>query len=437
MRFGIATIDITPDFPTNLYGYAGRSQYYQGVHDRLQFTALVLEECGSRIVIGAGDLGVLPNDARTLALRTRVGQIVNCPVDHVLLNCSHSHGAVFLQASSGLFFTEFDHAAADQYFDWLADRIAQATQTAVASLQPGTLGHTRGVTNVPINRRREKNGQICLAPNPEGPIDGALDVLTLHDDWGRLAAVGLRMGCHPVSVGPKLKISADFIGAWRRAAAAELGTRVQTFFLQGAGGDARPRHTVDKDGTAFQYLDYPELEAIGRDLCAEMVSLLRRPARVVGGSPLRGTLQRPQAGTEPRYTDRASVAPLLASDEPEQRRFARACLALLDQQRPVPTSVTCQVQTLWLDHELALVGLDNEPLCRLGHAIERALEPRQAMVLGYCNGTIGYAPDTHELHRGGYESRGYLYEPWSGPFLQGFEHVILPALDRSSNLSAR
>lgn len=439
MRFGIATVDITPDFPTNLYGYAGRCQHYKGVHDRLQFTAIALEECGSRVLIGAGDLGVLPNDARTLELRRRLAQLVQCPVDHVLLNCSHSHGAVFLPASSGLFFTEFDHAAANRYFAWLAERVALATRNAVAALQPGTLQHIRGATNFPINRRRSERGEIRLAPNPSGPVDAAMDLLVFHDEWGRLAAVGMRIGCHPVSVGPKPKISADYIGAWRRAAAAELGQQVQAFFLQGAAGDARPRRTVDETGAAFRYLEYHELETLGSDLCVEMVTLLHHGggARKLGGSRFRGTMQHPLMPMEPCYTERASLEPLLDSDNVEQLRFAQACLSLLERGQPIPTSVRCQVQTLWLDRELALVGLDCEPLCGLGHAIERAFFRRQALVLGYCNGSIGYAPDTGELHRGGYEARGYLYEPWSGPFTQGFESVILPSLDQTFAEEAR
>lgn len=432
MRFGLATLDITPNFPTNLYGYSGRVEPYHGVYDRLQCTVLILEECGTRVVIGTADLGTFPNDARTFELRQRVARIAECPVDHVLLNASHSHGSVYQPASSELFFSEFDHAASERYFTFLGDRIAAATEQAIAQQREGTLRQARGRTTMPINRRRMEHGEIRLAPNPGGPIDGAMDLLVLHDEWGRLAAVGMRVGCHPVSTGPRMLLSADFIGAWRRAAAAELGAGVQTFFMQGAGGDARPRQTVTTDGTAFRQLEYHELESIGQQLCAEMKATLMGPSRVVGGVPFKGTLRVTHAQAALTYTNREQLAPLLQSDNVQEQRFAQACLKLLDAGKPIPTSVPCQVQTLWLDRELAIVGLDNEPLCAVGQAIEQAFAPHRAMVLGYCNGSIGYAPDTHELGRGGYESRGYLYEPWAGPFVQGFEKVIVPALDRSA-----
>jgi hypothetical protein len=57
LRAGIAKIDITPDIPVKLYGYASRKAPSEGVHDQLYARAIVFENEGKKFVLVSSDLG--------------------------------------------------------------------------------------------------------------------------------------------------------------------------------------------------------------------------------------------------------------------------------------------------------------------------------------------------------------------------------------------
>jgi hypothetical protein len=110
--------------------------------------------------------------------------------------------------------------------------------------------------------------------------------------------------------------------------------------------------------------------------------------------------------------------------------YAEECLKLIEDGKGLRDRVPYRVQTLWLGPDLALIGLDVEPLVGLGHKVESAVAPAQAMLLGYTNGCVSYAPDSAELKRGGYEATSYIYQGWSGPLLPGLEDLMANAVLR-------
>ena len=92
--------------------------------------------------------------------------------------------------------------------------------------------------------------------------------------------------------------------------------------------------------------------------------------------------------------------------------------------------VRCTQLALSRAEELALVGLDVEPLCALGFAVEKALAPKRVVLLGYNNGSCCYLPTSAEIARGGYEAESYLGKPWTGPLGPGIEDCIIAGLTR-------
>ena len=94
----------------------------------------------------------------------------------------------------------------------------------------------------------------------------------------------------------------------------------------------------------------------------------------------------------------------------------------------IPEHAEFLVQTLWLNQEFALIGISAEPLLALGYAVEKAVAPKQAMLLGYTNSSVAYTPDRAEMKRGGYETTSYLHSGWSGPLLPGLEDLFADAV---------
>ncbi|MSS71330.1 MAG: hypothetical protein EXS64_07555 [Candidatus Latescibacteria bacterium] len=424
MRFGIANREITPPFPTRMHGYAVRQDNFDGVNDPLMGTAVVLEEGGRRALICAADICTFPNDGSLPGFMERAAGVVGCPPDNVVLNASHTHGGPTIvgrrSGSSG--------PSSERYRDWLYEQTLEAARQAVTEMREGTLWYGSGRTTLPMNRRPDRNGEVPNAPNPGGPVDDLMQLLVFRNPAGAVEAVGMKVACHPVTTGAQHLITADFVGAWRAAFSDAFGPQVTPFFLQGPGADARPRHAAD--GDRWRAVRHGELPGMGRELLAEMLAILAGTGlRQVEGLTLEGKIRSVQAPCEGRYTTRAQFEALL-KEEGLQKSYAETCLKKMDAGQEVPGHVDFLVQTLWLNRDLALIGLDVEPLCGLGATVAGAAAPKQAILLGYTNGCIGYTPDTAEMKRGGYETTSYLYSGWTGPLMPGLEHLFAGAVAR-------
>ena len=428
LRFSIAQRSIVPAQPMPMNGYARRTVPFEAVNDALLCTTLVLESGRRRIVICAADLLEFPHGPALQELRRRLCRICGCTPADIVLNASHTHGAPLLPSR----WLSFDQQVARDlrvhaYVELLIDRVAESAVSAMESLDEGTLWYAEGKTGLPINRRLERDGTIHLAPDPHGPVDDRFQLLVLKNRSDVTRAVAMRLSCHPVATGAQLRLTADWVGAWRQAIIEALGPQVTPLFLQGAAGDQRPRATAR--GDEWRTLDYDELPALGRTVMADtMAALSSGLVPIEPPYDLKGHLREVIVPCEPRFTRAEQFEPLLSSGEESDRIYARYCLDRLSRGESIERGPTFQVQTIWLNERFTLVGLDVEPLVRLGRKIAAAFSPRTAIVLGYTNGCVCYAPDSIELARGGYEAENYRYLGWSGPWTCGFEKAVLPSL---------
>lgn len=427
MRFGIATADITPPFRTLMHGYSARKDYYDGVNDPLTFTAVVLEEGERRMLLGAADICMFHNDGSMGDILREAAEIVGCPADNVMLNASHTHGGPMIPTNLICFAEEARLEATKRYGDFLREKVMAAAAQARAGLAEGTLWYAEGRTNLPMNRRPTRDGGVPNAPNPDGPTDNRLPLLVLKDAAGRVAAIGGRVACHPVATGAQHLLTADYPGAWRAALRQAFGGTVTPFFLQGAGADTRPRQAAA--GDKWRVCAHAELAGIGWELCAEtLTALTAQPLQPVTGLTLAGTVKTVSAPCAVRYTTRAELEGLRQTGGVHERTYAEACMRRLEAGEAMPDHAEFTVQTLWLNEELALIGLSAEPLLALGYAVEKAVAPKRAVLLGYTNGYVAYTPDRAEMARGGYETTSYLFGGWSGPLLPGLEDLFAGAV---------
>lgn len=432
MRFGLATHDITPPQRMSMGGYFDRDDAFDTVHDPLTLTALVLEEDEKRAVIVAADLVEFPWGARTWGLMDRVAVAAGCPREAVVLNASHTHGGPQIPALSDEFRTLRDREGADRYCDWLEDRTADTVRRAVAELQSGSIDYFQGTTDFAINRRGRVDGVVQMVPWFDGPIDDRLQGLLIKNSAGKPVALGMRMACHPTTVGSQHQITSDFVGAWRNAMRDALGLGVTPFFLQGCCGDSRPRASVNASGDGFRRVDFAELAGLGKRLAHDtMNALLSGPVRRINRLNLAAANECVTIDFRGQVTDAQTLASFTAPDAFTSTHYPAAIRKRLAKHEPIPRCHDWHVQTLWLDDELALITLDTEPVAALARHLERAVHPRDAIVLGYTNGCLGYLPDSIVLADGGYETQSWLYEGWSGPFERGVEHDLVPAVMKS------
>ena len=427
LRFGIARVDISPPFPITMGGYSARQDHFDRVNDPLTAEVLILEHDSTRLVIVTADL-ITFEDQQAAELRVQLAKITGTTAECVLLNASHTHGGPEPRDQGVYFNPSRDTGASIRYRQWLQTQLLAAAEQAVQNLAPGSLWHGCGKTAVNMNRRLERNGDIVNAPNPTGPVDDRLHVLALRDQDGRLRALGVRVSCHPVATGAQHLITADFPGAFKKACTEALGAEVTPFFLQGAGGDMRPAAAAA--GDRWRQLDHAELPAVGRQLLHETLAVLHQPQgleHIIPGA-FRGAFVEAEAPCERLYTTREDFVKLLQDGPPSYAFYPTHALARLDAGLAIPDRVKIGVQTLWLNDDLAIIGIQGEVLIGLGDYVEKTLLPKKALLLGYCNGCIAYLPDSHEVKRGGYEQMGYLYHIWTGPFRPGLEKTIANAV---------
>jgi hypothetical protein len=197
-------------------------------------------------------------------------------------------------------------------------------------------------------------------------------------------------------------------------------------FLQGAGADARPRHAAD--GKQWRYVPHSELPGIGSELMAQTMAVLAGTGlKPVDDLVLEGKIAVATCPCEKLYTSRSKLKALKAKGG-QMAGYAERNLERLDAGEKILDEMEYRVQTLWLNRELALIGLNVEPLCALGKVVEGAVAPKKGMLLGYVHGSQGYTPDSAEMKRGGYETMSYLGRGLSGPLKPGVEHIFADAV---------
>src|SRR5207245_10760611 len=114
-----------------------------------------------------------------------------------------------------------------------------------ASLDPAPchIDYRTGSADHAINRRRPAWRGVRSAPNPAGPRDETVHLLTFSDQTDRPLAVLWSYACHPVGFPARTKVSADFPGVVRRALRDAHGAELPARFLQGFAGGVPPRET--------------------------------------------------------------------------------------------------------------------------------------------------------------------------------------------------
>lgn len=418
---GACRVIITPPIGIPLSGYAGRGPS-QDVHDDLYATALVLAERtdgqtdnSSRIALITLDLIGLYSDELVVALKSRIESVSGISQDRIILACSHTHYGPVVAEHGDMAGGTTPQAAA--YRSVLAEQLGGCVAVADASREPVRLSIGVGAIDIGVNRRlRDANGNVHIAPNPDGPRDPQVIV----HRFDRLdnppppppfirktpaVATIVNYACHPSSLEATVReISADFPGVARLRLEELVGG--VSLFTQGAAGDIdpwvkQPDWTVPQAfGTAlgteaarcaFTALEVP---SIPLRLSRRRVALpRRRPTSEADARARLAMLIQRRAVTDPRDASSLWWRDL---------EIAEASDALVDVE-------TGRFRTLLADLTVLRIGGSAiafnpaELFSELGKAIKAASPDIPTAVAGYTDGMLWYVPTVQAYHEGGYE----------------------------------
>jgi neutral ceramidase len=388
LRAALVERVITPEPGCRLTGFIARTGPSIDVHDDLYARMLLLEHEGRRLALIMVDM--LGTDIPTAtALREKVAAVVQTPPGCVMLNATHTHAGPATIELLGIAPVDAD------FIKHLEGVLCELAAKAAADLEPAVLRHRRGrSTGVGLIRRWP--GQ---KPAPH-PLDDTLDVLTIERPSGAPMGMVISTPCHAVAAGWTRSISADFPGAMvRELAAAHPGQVVA--FAQGCCGDINPVAGVR---------DHDAAEEAGRALAQAVQATFGRASPTCLAGPLGAASRRvvlqyfyPPPRDELLALDAKSRQPEADAADKAMGQFARRTLETIDSGR-MPAGVEVPVQVFAIGQEpcLRIVGLPGEPLSTLGMIVRNA-SPDPTIVLGYCNGLMGYVADRQSYDDAGYE----------------------------------
>lgn len=437
--FGIARCNVTP--PVGIYHRmwgAALEDQASGIHRPLTATAIAIQPAGTtspadrQIIIALDHVLFRPLEMQELL--DQISRLTGIPEEQILIAFSHTHGGGHLVRDRA-------HLPGGEligpYLDELPGKLAMASLTAIASLQPVVMSYATTTCNMGHQRDYfdKQNGLYACGFNPEGECDNSLITIRVTDRCNHTVATIVNYGCHPTTLAyENTLISPDYIGALREVV--ELATNAPCAFLLSPCGDVGPRdgytgdvRVADRNGRQVGYAVLSALESLpqpGEDhhYAGPVISGAtlgswkfrpQEPARVAESQTytyshrpieveyLTGLPTLPEA--ERQFADlQARELEALAANDPAALRDVRAMcersrrqldrLRYLPQEDKYPLAVW-----LWRLGDALWVALEGEPYNALQARLRRRFAGRPVVITVMVNGARNCYMPTREAYR--------------------------------------
>ncbi|MCA9133695.1 MAG: neutral/alkaline non-lysosomal ceramidase N-terminal domain-containing protein, partial [Planctomycetales bacterium] len=227
-KVGVATAKITPEQRLHMAGYAGRKEPAEGTEQDLFGKAIAIEDRqGNRVVFVTLDLIGVVEELRARVAR-QVQEKYQLPSHALLMNASHTHCG-----------PAYERDDAKDYFSTLTTTLVALVGQSLEQLQPAKLTYSFASCSVAMNRRTPTDEGFRNHPNPNGPVDHTVPVLSVRnpdDDALRAAVFGY--ACHNTTMG-FLQWMGDYAG-YAQEYFEKDHPGVTALFMMGCGGDQNP-----------------------------------------------------------------------------------------------------------------------------------------------------------------------------------------------------
>ena len=418
----MSQVNITPDLPLWMAGYASRDHPAEGKLTELWAKALWLEDAhGSAAVLITLDLIGLDR-ALAASLCRRLQQEYGLQRDQVALCPSHTHsGPVVAQNLRPLHLEQLDeqqrtwiHQYAQAWkrtwFGWWDRRGPDDKQVLL------TWGN--GQATFAVNRRANREAdvpQLRAAGKLIGPVDHDVPVLAVRTPQEELLAVVFGYACH-ATVLDGYQWCGDYPG-YAQLALEQAHPECVALFWAGCGADQNP---IPRRQVPFAQLH-------GQALADAVQAVLGQPMQ-----PIEGDL-----ATAYREIDLQLDSPpsreQMQRDAADANRYvaarARMLLSQWDAGQPPSSTYPYPISQWRLGSEVTWVFLGGEVVVDYALKI-KAADPR-VWVAGYANDVMAYIPSLRVLREGGYEGRdAMVYYGLPSAWAPTVEDQILEEVNR-------
>jgi hypothetical protein len=362
---GAAVTDITPPIGYPMWGYAKRhNKPSEGVLDRLEARALVLDCDGERIAIVSLDLGRAPT--RTSMIRIRARLRAEIGIEHVFIAATHTHHGPVVE-------TDNWPDPAHSYVRKLESKIVNVIAKAAHQAHPVRIGIAN--REVPANRNRQSK-------RSDAPVDGELLVIRVEGLDGKAIATIVNYAAHPTLEDEKVfRFSADYPGELAREI--EHATHAPCLFLQGAAGDLSA--DTGRWSGASGY---------GRELAKEALRLTEHLQCAAMLCPCFHATE-----DDFRFSSRMDFGNPLIRGVFAAAFYPELVAFYVDEYRD---GIRPHLTTALVNGELGIVGVSGEFFA--GHALSLKRRSRlpHLLFIGFCNDYQQYFPTIEAAAEGGY-----------------------------------
>ncbi|REK39687.1 MAG: hypothetical protein DWQ45_02115 [Planctomycetota bacterium] len=416
-KAGSSTVNITPEGPMWMAGYAARNKPSESVLQELFAKVLVIEDAGgTSVAIVTCDLIGIPRTLRE-SLEAKVLSEFGLPRDALLLNASHTHCGPELRVSkvSAYELGEDRVRQAEEYTRGLEDKLTGAIGEAIERLEPATLEYCYARCGFAMNRRLPVDGSYRNSPNPDGPVDHTVPVLVVRNGDNDITTLLFGYACHNTTLGI-YQFNGDYAG-FAQEYLEEALPGARAMFLMGCGGDQNP----------YPRSEIPFVRQHGRALCNSVLAALQTPPKPIAG-PLRCAID--SVTLEFAAPDsREELERQAQSDNKYESRHAQLLLEELETTGTIRTDYDYLAQAVRFGDDLLLVALAGEVVVDYSLKLKQELDAPIVWVAGYSNDVFGYVPSLRVLKEGGYEAGGaFRYSSFPGPFAETVEERVLKAV---------
>jgi len=388
-QVGVARIDITPNYPIRLTGYAARKTESTGIAQPLFARALAVGSDREKpaVLITVDNCGVPASVRDEVAARLQRDRRLD-PA-RVAICSTHTHTGPWLRGFAPNIFgapiPREQQSCVDRYTGELSTALETVALQALADRRPARLFRGQGQAGFAANRR-----------TPGGPADHDLPALFVLDPDGTLRAVFCSYACHCTTLG------ADFnqvCGDWAGYAAADMERAhpgAVVLVALGCAGDANPS---PRPGLALAQQHGQEIvNALERVLANQLTPVLGKlSCRFKAFDLPFDTLP-----TRAEWEARARQSDVYVAGH------ARLNLQRLDRGEKLPTQLPYRVQTWTFGDNLAMVFLAGEVVVDYSLRLKREFDATRLWVNAYANDVPCYVPSERILKEGGYEGGGAM-----------------------------
>ena len=391
---GFGRIVITPDEPTAMSGYAGRTAPAKGkVHDLFARAAALRGPEGNTVVMVSTDLIGVPV---TMAAYV-CGEIEKqhqIPRSQIMLTCSHTHCGPALddELTSMLFLPPEELEKISKYQRVLNAKLIEVIGTAIKDLQPAQVAAGNGVADFASYRR---------APIGIGPIDHEVPVLRVSTlDGKTLRGVVFGYACHNTTMGFDMYCG-DYAGFAQLYLEDHHPGAVALFHL-GCGGDQNPLprrklEICEKYGRMLGVAVEKVMDSDMTPIAGGLVAKFEQIDLPFASVPTKADLEAKQKSSS-KY----------------EQSLATKLLEKVGRGEELPATYPYPIQVWKLGNQISWVALGGEITVEYSLRVKEQLGQGKTWVTGYANDVMSYIPSERILAEGGYEgesSQVYYQKP--------------------------